>query len=211
MTIETIIHTIRHGHTLYNLEKRYAGSIDIPLSEKGIVDCQEVAPRLEKYSFDIVVASTMKRAIQTAQLLVPDHSIVINNALCNERNFGIFEGHTWDEILKFEPPILMINVGNDLHTVNPKGAEPFEDIWQRAKRFRNFLFKKYKGKCILVVSHGVFLQMFHGVLKGSSCIESLGIYPPNLELASFYFSGKRLIDIKTNKLNTPEVNITDNF
>lgn len=201
MPVKTIIHTIRHGHTAYNAEKRYAGTIDIPLSEKGIKDCQEVSQKLVDYPFDVIVTSNMKRSIETARLLVPGNPVIIQSALCNERRFGVLEGRTWDEVLKFDPPLLMIDIGNDLHTVNPKGGEPFEDVWHRAKRFRNFLFKNYRGKSILVVSHGVFLQMLHGVLKGSSCIESLAAYPSNLELASFPFSGNRLTEVRTIKLN----------
>jgi len=134
-------------------------------------------------------------------LLVPGNPEIIQSALCNERRFGVMEGRTWDEVVKFDPPILMINVGNDLHTVNPKDGEPFEDVWQRAKTFRNFLLKNHKGKNILVVSHGVFLQMFHGVLKGLNCIESLAVFPSNLELASFHFSGNRLTEARSVQLN----------
>jgi broad specificity phosphatase PhoE len=201
MPVNTTIHTIRHGHTEYNAEKRYAGTVDISLSEKGVKDCREASQKLVDYSFDVVVTSMMKRSIETAHLLIPGNSVIIKSALCNERRFGVLEGHTWDEVLKFDPPILMIDVGNDLHTVNPKNGEPFEDVWQRAKRFRNFLFKNYKGKSTLIISHGVFLQMFHGLLKGLSCIESLATYPSNLELASFYFINNRLTDAKTIKLN----------
>ena len=201
MPTKTIIHTIRHGHTSYNAEKRYAGTIDIPLSEKGVKDCKEVSQKLVDYSFDVVVTSKMKRAIETAHLLVPGNPVTINSALCNERRFGVMEGHTWDEVVKFDPPVLMIDVGNDLHTVNPQNGEPFEDVWQRAKKFRNFLFKNYKGKNILVVSHGVFLQMFHGVLKGLNCIESLAVFPSNLQLVSFSFSGNRLTEAKAVQLN----------
>ena len=201
MPVETIIHTVRHGHTAYNAEKRYAGTIDIPLSEQGIKDCRAVAAKLAHYHFNVVVTSTMKRSIETAQLLVPGHPVIVHSALCNERLFGVMEGRTWDEVLKFDPPVLMIDVGHDLHTVNPQNGEPFEDVWQRAKRFRNFIFKIYKGKSILVISHGVFLQMFHGLLKGANCIESLAVYPANLELASFCFSGKRLLEARTVKLS----------
>ncbi len=201
MQNKTIIYTLRHGHTVYNAEKRYAGTIDISLSTKGIKDCQEASRRLIKYNFDVVVTSTMKRSIETAHLLLPGNPGIVQSELCNERRFGIMEGHTWEEVNKFNPPILLIDVGNDLHTVNPKDGEPFEDVWQRAKRFRNFLFKNYKGRSILVISHGVFLQMFHGLLKSLNCIESLGMYPSNLELASFCFSGNRLIEMKTENLN----------
>ena len=102
------------------------------------------------------------------------------------------EGLTWDDVQSLKPPVLMISVGNDLHTVNPKGGEPFEEVWDRAKKFRRFIFDNYSGSNILVVSHGVFLQMFHGVLRGLNCIESLASYPANLELARFRFVGQRL-------------------
>lgn len=200
--IETQIHTIRHAHTRYNAEKRYAGSIDVPLSEKGMQEAREASSRLGNMGvrFDVVVTSTMKRSIETAHLLFDHRVQFIQSKLCDERKFGIMEGHTWEEVLNFEPRILLISVGDDLHTVNPQGGEHFEDVWERAKKFRRFLFSRYLGKSILVVSHGVFLQMFHGVLEGSSCIESLALYPSNLELTSFCFSGNRLKETRSVKL-----------
>lgn len=193
MPSRTAIHTLRHGHTHFNAEKRYAGSIDIPLSEKGVEDCLKAAPSLSRHSFDVVVTSKMQRSIQTARYLLDSKIPLVQSPLCNERNFGVMEGLTWDDIQKFDPPILMINVGNDLHTVNPPGGEPFENVWQRAIRFKRYLFKYHAGKEILVISHGVFLQMFHGLLRGKSCIESLAQYPSNLELDSFVFEDQKLV------------------
>jgi broad specificity phosphatase PhoE len=200
MTINTSISTLRHAHTQYNAERRYAGSIDIPLSEAGIQDACQAAPKLAGFKFDLVITSTLKRAIQTAQILAGDSTPIIQNELCDERNFGIMEGLTWDDIQTLQPPVLMINVGNDLHTVNPKGGEPFEDVWERARKFRRFIFESYAGRNLLVVSHGVFLQMFHGVLRGLNCIESLGCYPSNLELAKFQFVGETLAEEKVMRL-----------
>jgi broad specificity phosphatase PhoE len=197
---ETIIHTIRHGSTEYNAEKRYAGTIDISLSEKGINECRIATSKLLGYHFDVVVTSKMRRAIETAKLMIDGKVPVVQSALCNERNFGNMEGHTWDEILRFDPPILLINVGNDLHTVNPARGEAFEEVWLRAKKFRRFIFRNFFGRSILVISHGVFLQMFHGVLRDMNCIESLAFFPSNLELATFKFSGDRLSEQKTDKL-----------
>jgi broad specificity phosphatase PhoE len=142
----------------------------------------------------------LKRAIQTAEILIGDSALIIQIELCNERNFGIMEGMTWEDIQTLQPPVLMINVGNDLHTVNPKGGEPFEDVWERARKFRHLIFQAYAGTNILVVSHGVFLQMFHGVLRGLNCIESLGTYPSNLELAQFQFVSEQLVDEKVTRL-----------
>ena len=200
MSTKTSISTLRHAHTQYNAERRYAGSIDIPLSEAGVRDAQQAAPKLADIKFDMVITSKLKRAIQTAEILIGNSAPIIQNELCNERNFGIMEGLTWEDIQTLQPPVLMINVGNDLHTVNPKGGEPFENVWERARQFRRLLFQAYAGANILVISHGVFLQMFHGVLRESNCIESLGTYPSNLELAKFQFVGEQLVDEKVTRL-----------
>lgn len=200
MSVHTSISTLRHAHTQYNAERRYAGSIDIPLSESGVRDAQQAAQKLAGMKFDMVITSGLKRAIQTAEILVGTSAPIIHNELCNERNFGIMEGLTWEDIQTLQPPILMINVGNDLHTVNPKGGEPFEDVWERARKFHQLLFQAYAGANILVVSHGVFLQMFHGLVRGLTCIESLGTYPSNLELAKFLFEEQQLVEEKVTRL-----------
>jgi broad specificity phosphatase PhoE len=198
-SLTTLINTLRHGKTFYNREKRYAGTIDIPLSEEGMREAKLLAAKIKEAAFDVVVSSHLRRAVETAQILVDGRAPIVQTPLCGERNFGIMEGLTWDEIQNLEPPILMISVGGDLHTVNPKGGEPFEDVWARAKRFRDFLFSNYTGKRILVVSHGVFMQMFHGVLKDSNCIESLGEFPSNLEMASFRFEAEMLVETRVFK------------
>jgi len=201
MPAETLVHTVRHGRTAYNHDKRYAGSIDVPLSDDGVADCRRAAQKLAGRTFDVAVTSTLTQAVHTARLLVGERTRLVETPLCNERNFGILEGLTWDEVLKLDPPVLMIEVGGDLHTVDPKGAEPFEDVWERAKRFKRFLFERYRGRSVLVVSHGVFLQLFHGLLRGLSCIPSLASFPANLELARFRFDGDRLVEETIESLN----------
>ncbi len=200
MAIETIIYTVRHGKTDFNGARRYAGSIDISLSQEGIRDCRAAAKKLVGVKFDVVVTSTLRRAIETAEILAGSSKNIVKSKLCVERNFGIFEGKTWNEVQDIQPPVLYITVGNDLHSVNPQESEHFEDLWMRAKKFRNYLFRHYRGKKILVISHGVFLQMFHGVLRGLSCIESLAAYPSCLESSTFRFLGYRLVEEKTRKL-----------
>jgi broad specificity phosphatase PhoE len=200
MAIETSIHTIRHAHTHYNEEKRYAGTIDVALDEKGVKEAQEIASKIADIRLDVVITSTLRRSIDTARILASDGIPIVHSRLCNERCFGALEGLTWNDAIKLDPPVLFIEVGNDLHSVNPQGGEPFEDLWERAKKFRRFLFREYGGLRILVVSHGVFLQMFHGVLRESSCIESLAKYPSALELATFRFSDRRLIGENVTRL-----------
>jgi broad specificity phosphatase PhoE len=175
------------------MEHRYAGSIDVPLSDQGMQDARDMAKQLSEIMFDTVITSTLNRTIETANLLIGKNGKFEQNELCNERNFGLMEGLTWSEVQNLNPPVLFIEVGNDSHSVNPKGGEPFEDVWQRARKFHQYLFTEHKGSNILIVSHGVFLQLFHGVLRGLSCIESLSIpYPSTLDLTTFHFSDDQL-------------------
>jgi broad specificity phosphatase PhoE len=196
----THIHTIRHAKTKFGEEHRYAGTMDVPLSRRGLKEAKAAARVLRKMKFDAVLTSMKIRAIDTARILVGDSVPFVSCHLCDERNFGAMEGHTALEVKRFKPRILFIKVGNDTHSVNPPGGEPFEDVRERAKKLRRMIFKRYRGSSILVVSHGTFLQQFHGLLRGKSCIESLADWTSDLEMTSFTISGNRLIEERTAKL-----------
>jgi len=200
MSAETVIATLRHARTRYNDEQRYAGSVDVPLSAAGVREARRAAPQVASWRFEVLVTSGMRRTAQTARLLGGPRARIVPCALCNERCFGILENRRWAEVRSIRPRILLIRVGDDWHTVNPPGAEPFEAVWERAKKFRRFLFREFAGRRVLVISHGVFLQMFHGLLRGVSCIEALARYPGNLELNVFRFAGRRLAQEQTVKL-----------
>ncbi len=200
MKTHTRINTIRHAKTTYGEQSRYAGWIDAPLSQRGIREAHQAANKLKDMKFDGVISSALCRSIDTARLLVGKRYKIVTSELCNERKYGMLQGLTWEETKKIRPKILFIKVGNDTHSVNPPGAEPFEDLMARAKKFRRFIFKHYRGKSVLIVSHGVFLQQFHGLLRGLNCIESLAEYVSNLDFSSFTMAGYRLIEERTIKL-----------
>jgi len=190
----TVISTIRHAQTVYGPLKKYAGTIDIPLSKFGREDTRQASRVLTDKNFDVIITSALKRSKETARLLLGRNKRMIENPLCNERNYGILEGVKYSEVKKVRPRVLFIKVGNDKHSVNPLGGEPFEDVRKRAERFKRYLFKNFKGKRILVVSHFAFLQQFHGLLKGLSCIESLAEEVKNLQLTRFVFKGQKLME-----------------
>ncbi|HEX9011271.1 MAG TPA: histidine phosphatase family protein [Holophagaceae bacterium] len=200
--MRTIISTLRHARTAYNDERRYAGSIDVPLSDRGRQEARSAAARLESHRYDAIVASRLRRTRETAEFFAAGGTPIVQTRLCNERCFGVMEGLTWDEVQRLDPPVLMIPVGSELHTVNPQRGEPFEDLWERAKQFRRFLFRRFTGRNVLVISHGVFLQLFHGQLRGTNCIESLALVPENLELRRFEFSDGNLVDESAIKLGS---------
>lgn len=96
-----MVSLIRHGSTRGNMEKRYIGTTDEPLCKEGIEALEKgkkegVYPHVER-----VIASPMKRCMETAWLLYGDVPIQMEEAF-RETDFGAFEGKTSGELLKDE-------------------------------------------------------------------------------------------------------------
>lgn len=196
------IMTIRHGETDFNRQKRYAGLLDVPLNAKGIRDCRIISDFLVD-SVDLVVTSKLKRSIQTANIFAENKMSIVESHLCNERNFGTMQGHTSQEVEFIKPEIKYIKIAGDFHSLNPPQGERFPALYKRAKEFHKFLrFLLSEHRClrILVVSHEVFLQQFHGVLRGETWRESMRHSLPNLTLTIFTLQGNRLLSESSRKL-----------
>ena len=85
---------IRHSITKGNLEKRYIGAkTDEPLCKAGY----ELLKEKHYSKVEKVIASPMKRCIETAQLLFPDTQIQIEESL-RECDFGEFENKNYQEL-----------------------------------------------------------------------------------------------------------------
>lgn len=90
-----IVRLIRHGETAYNIERRYQGRRDIPLSENGRAELFRGA------AADRVYITPLQRTAQTAGILFPGAEQIVVSGLV-EMDFGKFEGHTYEE-LKDDP------------------------------------------------------------------------------------------------------------
>ena len=84
---------IRHGYTPGNIEHRYIGRTDEPLSDYGIEDIRKhIYP-----DADYVISSPMKRCIETSKIIYPDIVPIIADNL-RECDFGDFEGKNYSEL-----------------------------------------------------------------------------------------------------------------
>ena len=191
--ISTTIHTIRHGQTEYNIEKRYAGTLEVSLNQAGRQSCRQASRGLAGMHFDAVITSALKRTAETARILLGDDVQLVQSELCNERDYGGMQGFTADEVEFLEPPVHYIKVGGDYHSLNPPGGESFEELRDRAERFLSFTLNGFSGLHVLVVSHGTFLQQFHGVLRGQTWHQALARAVPSLALTSFELSNRSLV------------------
>jgi len=68
----TTIYTIRHGETPWNIEGRYQGQLDPPLTERGLQQAQSTAAQLAPLGFDAIYSSDLARARQTAEALAAE-------------------------------------------------------------------------------------------------------------------------------------------
>jgi 2,3-bisphosphoglycerate-dependent phosphoglycerate mutase len=95
--MKTIV-LLRHGESVWNMENRFTGWTDVPLSEKGIQEAMEAGRLLreERYAFDIAYTSVLKRAIKTLWIVLEEMDLmlvpVINSWRLNERHYGALQG-----------------------------------------------------------------------------------------------------------------------
>lgn len=96
------IYFIRHGQTKYNVEGRFVGSTDLPLTENGRNNIYDLWHERSKHiDKEVIYSSPMKRCIETAHIIFPDeHLEIIKNM--REMNFGVFEGKTHDELMDMQ-------------------------------------------------------------------------------------------------------------
>jgi probable phosphoglycerate mutase len=162
----TQVFFIRHGQTTWNFEKREMGQLDSPLSEKGEMQANAIAKRLESVSFTALYSSDLGRAMQTAEYIstVTEKDIITDIEL-RERNMGIFQGYTRNEIEeKFPMEWSEYNSSARFDYVIPNG-ESQRQRYERSIRVFNRLANKHPSEKIVIVSHnGILRGIFEYVL-----------------------------------------------
>ena len=89
------LYYIRHGQTDFNRENRWLGRLDHPLNRKGYCQIKLASAELKKISFDYIISSPLRRALDSAKIIKSDQSqsckiIVVSELM--ERDFGKLEG-----------------------------------------------------------------------------------------------------------------------
>ena len=91
------IHFIRHGAVSATLKGRYIGATDVPLSDEGLRELEELDRTLDYPYTKVVFSSPLKRCTQTASVIYPDLKPLIIDHL-SEYHFGEWENKTADEL-----------------------------------------------------------------------------------------------------------------
>ena len=89
---------VRHGESQWNLENRFTGWVDVPLSEKGIAEAKSAGDRLKKENihFDSAFTSDLQRAQNTLTFILEKLGQtgipVQKDQALNERHYGDLQG-----------------------------------------------------------------------------------------------------------------------
>lgn len=89
---------IRHGQSQYNLENRFTGWYDCPLSEQGVLEAKKAARLLKEndFMFDAAYTSLLKRAIDTLNIILSqldqEWIPVSKTWRLNEKHYGALQG-----------------------------------------------------------------------------------------------------------------------
>ncbi|HDR4419314.1 TPA: histidine phosphatase family protein [Bacillus cereus] len=137
----TTIYFVRHAHSTYTKEER-----ERPLSEQGHLDAKNVARLLKDKHIDVVISSPYTRAIQTVQGIANTYDISIQ-----------IEEDLRERLLSSEPVAdfndAIENVWEDWSFAY-EGGESNDVAQRRAVICMQSILKKYKGKNIVIGTHG---------------------------------------------------------
>ncbi len=177
--------TVRHSLTGHNAAGIITGRLDEPLSDEGRDLVRKLVAARGPIAADTVVASPMRRALETAVFLtgLVAAAILVDPAAL-ERDYGELQGLDREQVKEYADRVEYIEVGGIRHSLNPPGGESFEEVRERAEAFAAGVEAMPPGT-VLLVSHQVFLQQLHGVLLDIPTRESLAMDIRPLQIDEF--------------------------
>ena len=157
--MSTILYLVRHGETVDNASQTMQGQTQGALNECGILQARALSEEWCDREIDVVVASDLKRAIDTAAIIAAPHGLeVVTTPLLRERDWGDFTGRYIPD-LKNEPW--------------PDNVESLENLLSRAGEFITYVRQTFPGKKVLAVGHGIINKAIQAVLYQKSMSEIL--------------------------------------
>lgn len=149
---------IRHGETDWNLKRRYCGFLDIDINARGRKQAAQLCKRLKEEKIHKVYSSDRKRALQTAKIIFKKIKIERIPGL-REMHFGIFEGLTYEQIMKKYPLVYRKWLKHPYSLIIPQG-EGLPGFKRRVVAALTKVVRLNKNKTIAVVAHGGVISAF---------------------------------------------------
>ena len=173
---------LRHGQSQWNLENRFTGWRDVPLTEKGIQEAKNAGLLIKKNNIiiDKVFSSVLERANKTAEIAITEAGInslidgenvnYTKNQKLNERDYGDLVGLNKAETAeKFGKE--QVHIWRRSYDVSPPNGESLKDVVSRVSPyFENEIEPLIiDNKNILIAAHGNSLR---------AILIKVGLYKP---------------------------------
>ncbi|WEV40008.1 histidine phosphatase family protein [Lactobacillus sp. ESL0684] len=152
---------VRHGQTDLNKTGRMQGSLfDQSLSMSGRKFAEKVAANFDPSSFELVFASPMKRAVETAELFTKNTKKLNLDKRLIEFNFGEWDGQLLTVLGQKYPDAVdpWGKAAKNYVKYAPSG-ETFAALESRCEQFLTEMVTKHKNQKLLVVCHGTLIRM----------------------------------------------------
>ena len=163
------IYFVRHGQTIWNVEKRFQGLSDSPLTELGITQAKLLGEKLKDIKFDKFYSTSLKRANDTANYIKGnrEQEVEIFDDFV-EISMGDMEGIQQEEFKKLYPEQVKNFFFNQLeYDPSSFGGESFLEVRERvAKGLDKFIDLNKDYERVLVVSHGATLKTLLHYISG---------------------------------------------
>lgn len=178
---------VRHGETTWNIEGRYQGQEDTPLSQRGLQQGQLLAEALKNIPVDLCISSPLQRSYQTCKFCADLHQLpVATDMRLTEINHGLWEGVLAADIAKQYPAEFALwHTQPHLVQMPGIGGETLEDVRRRVREAFDEYTQKYDGKTMLVAAHdavnkaiicdllGLGMEHFWQIKQDNTCINVL--------------------------------------
>jgi len=156
---------VRHGQSQWNLENRFTGWVDVPLTEAGRTEAADAGKAIQAAGvrFDVAYTSVLVRATETLRIILSllgqQEIPIIQDKALNERHYGQLQGLNKEETRKkFGDE--QLKIWRRSYDVAPPGGESLKDTAARTIPFfeSRILADLKAGKNVLVSAHGNSLR-----------------------------------------------------
>ena len=149
---------IRHGQSLWNLENRFTGWVDVPLTDQGRAEARRAGELIKDIKFDIAYTSVLTRAQETLDIVlgvIGQRPPVIRDQALNERHYGDLQGLNKADTAKRYGDA-QVKLWRRSYDIAPPNGESLELTAKRTLPFydRAIAGDLRQGKNVLVVAHG---------------------------------------------------------
>ena len=186
-SLPTRLLLIRHAQTEWNIERRFQGHGDSPITEEGQEQLQRLKSRLAGLEFDVVYSSDLRRTMETSKMLSGKQRV--EEPRLRERGVGILEGLNLEQIMaEHAEAFRAFRSGDKDHQI--EGGESLQIALNRAWTFLEEMPEKHPGAELAAVSHAGLIRLICKQILGLALDAPNFFQIPNTSLTQLVFSPK---------------------